>query len=60
MQVFEAGERLWALQQDARWYLASTDRCLVQDWEAPAQAPGPLVGTFRLKEGVPTFVPAGE
>jgi hypothetical protein len=60
MQVFEAGERLWALRQDARWYLASTERCLVQDWDAPAQPPGRLVGTFRLEDGVPAFVPAGE
>jgi hypothetical protein len=58
--VFEAGERLWALQQGERWYLASTDRCVVQDWDAPAEPPGPLVGTFRLKDGAPTFVPAGE
>ncbi len=59
MEVYEAGDRLWALHQGERWYLASTERCLVQDWAAPVQPPGPLVGTFRLEDGAPTFVPAG-
>lgn len=59
MAVYEAGDRLWALQQGNRWYLASTERCLVQDWDKPADAPlGPLIGSFRLRDGVPAFVPA--
>lgn len=59
MSIYEAGERLWALQQGNRWYLAGTERCLVQDWDKPADAPlGPLVGSFRLRDGVPAFVPA--
>ncbi|ANQ84013.1 hypothetical protein [Azoarcus olearius] len=59
--VYEAGDRLWALQQGNRWYLASTERCLVQDWDKPADAPlGPLVGSFRLRDGAPAFVPAQE
>ncbi|MBL8437401.1 MAG: hypothetical protein JNM61_04300 [Zoogloeaceae bacterium] len=57
MEVFEAGSQLWALHQGNNWYLASTEKCLVQDWAAPAQPPGPLVGTFTLKDGVPAFVP---
>lgn len=56
MSIYEAGDRLWALQQGNRWYLASTERCLVQDWDKPADAPlGPAVGSFRLRDGVPVF-----
>jgi hypothetical protein len=58
MEVFEAGSQLWALRQDGDWYLASTEKCQVQDWAAPAAPPGPLVGSFILKDGVPAFVPA--
>ena len=58
MEVFEAGDRLWALHQGARWYLASTERCQVQDWSAPAAPPGPLVGVFRVKAGAAVFEPA--
>jgi hypothetical protein len=58
MEVFDAGDRLWALHQGRRWYLAGTERCLVQDWDPPGgKPPGALVGTFRLKDGAPAFVP---
>ena len=56
VEVYEAGDRLWALLQDGRWYLASTDRCLVQDWDNPGgMPPGQMVGSFRLKDGEPVF-----
>ena len=59
MQVYEAGDRLWALHQGNRWYLASTEVCRVQDWDnAAGKPPGRLVGSFTLKEGVPAFVSA--
>ena len=59
MEVYEAGDRLWALHQGDRWYLAGTERCLVQDWNPPGgRAPGPLVGSFRIKDGVTSFVKA--
>ncbi|AUN95644.1 hypothetical protein [Pseudazoarcus pumilus] len=59
IEVFEAGSLLWALHQGERWYLASTERCLVQDWNNPGGgAPGPAVGTFRLRDGEPVFEPA--
>lgn len=61
MEVFEAGNRLWALNQGSRWYLVSTDKCQVQDWDnASGGAPGTSLGTFRFKGGVATFVPAGK
>lgn len=61
MEVYEAGALLWALRQDERWYLASTEQCLVQDWSNPdGQSPGPQVGTFRLRDGKPAFIRAGE
>lgn len=59
MKVYEAGDRLWALHQGQRWYLASTEACRVQDWDnAEGQAPGRWVGSFVLKDGEPAFVAA--
>lgn len=59
MKIYEAGDQMWALHQGRRWYLASTERCLVQDWEnTKGEAPGPLVGSIRLKDGAPAFIPA--
>jgi len=56
MDVYEAGYRLWALHQGPRWYLASTDKCLVQDWnDPPANPPGAQVGTFHMRDGVMVF-----
>jgi hypothetical protein len=61
IEVYEAGERLWALHQGERWYLVGTSQCQVQDWDNPAgSAPGPLAGTFRLKDGSAAFVPAAK
>lgn len=60
MEVYVAGDRLWALNQGGRWYLASTERCLVQDWESPAAPPGLLVGRFSMKDGTPAFTAAGQ
>ncbi len=59
MQVYEAGDQLWALHQGSRWYLASTEVCRVQDWDnAAGKPPGRLVGSFTLKDGAPAFVSA--
>ncbi|MFT3757309.1 hypothetical protein [Thauera sp.] len=59
MRVYEAGDRLWALQQGPYWYLASTDVCRVQDWANPdGKPPGSWVGSFVLKDGAPAFVAA--
>ena len=60
VEVYAAGDLLWALRQGGRWYLASTERCLVQDWVNDGGAPGPLVGHFRLKDGKPAFIAAGQ
>ncbi|HRP22911.1 hypothetical protein [Thauera sp.] len=59
MRIYVAGDRLWALHQGNRWYLAGTEQCLVQDWDNPdGQPPGALVGSFVLKDGAPAFVAA--
>ncbi len=56
MEIYEAGYQLWALNQGRRWYLASTEKCLVQDWnDPPAQPPGAQVGTFLMRDGVMVF-----
>ena len=62
MEVFEAGDNLWALHQGNRWYLASTEVCRVQEWDNPGgEAPGPKAGTFVFSDGKPQFraEPAG-
>ena len=59
IEVFGAGYQMWALHQGRRWYLASTEECLVQDWENPDDAPpGELIGRFVFKGGEPVFEPA--
>ncbi|MBR0566680.1 hypothetical protein J5J83_11200 [Azoarcus sp. L1K30] len=61
LEVYEAGYQMWALHQGARWYLASTEECKVQDWDNPdGTAPGPLRGRFHLQDGVPVFSPAAQ
>lgn len=56
MEVFEAGDHLWALHQGARWYLASTEQCRVQDWADPDSAAlGPRVGSFVVVDGAIRF-----
>lgn len=61
MEVYEAGYQLWALHQGPRWYLASIEKCLVQDWdEAPETPPGALVGSFVMRDGAPMFEAAAK
>ena len=61
MEIYEAGYRLWALNQGRRWYLASTDKCMVQDWnDPPATPPGALVGTFEMRDGQMQFDPVAQ
>lgn len=59
VKVYAAGDRLWALEQKGRWYLASTEDCQVQVWQNPnpSQLLG-LVGTFEAREEQPRFTPA--
>lgn len=57
IEVYSAGDLLWALRQGGRWYLASTATCQVQDWDNQGgEVPGPLVGHFALRNGSPTFM----
>lgn len=61
IDVFEAGSLLWAFRQGGTWYLAGTEKCLLQEWtDAPATPPGREVGSFTRVDGVLAFVPAGE
>jgi hypothetical protein len=59
IEVYEAGDLLWALRQGGRWYLASTGECRVQDWDnAASQPPGPPVGRFEPRADALVFTPA--
>ncbi|MCL2161889.1 MAG: hypothetical protein FWH56_08440 [Betaproteobacteria bacterium] len=54
--VYEADHLLWALNQGGRWYLASTEECLVHDWDNPGgQPPGAVVGGFVQRNGKTVF-----
>jgi hypothetical protein len=58
MEVYEAGEMLWALHQGGRWYLASTEECRIQDWNKPAdQSPGQAKGRFEMLGDKVVFTP---
>jgi hypothetical protein len=58
IEVYEAGENLWALHQSGRWYLASTEECRVQDWNKPSDRdPGPARGRFEPRGGKIVFTP---
>lgn len=57
MEVFDAGNNVWALRQGNRWYLASTEVCRVEGWDNPGgEAPGPRVGRFVAGDGKPQFL----
>ena len=59
VEVYEAGDYMWALKQGKNWYLAGTEKCEFQRWkDAPAEPPGKLVGTFTRKNDKLEFVPA--
>ncbi|MDR0564551.1 MAG: hypothetical protein LBG78_06410 [Azoarcus sp.] len=58
VDVYVAGDRLWALHQGNQWYLASTDKCQSQVWKTPdVQQLGPMVGRFGQRDGKVVFVP---
>ena len=59
MEVYEAGDSLWALKQGKNWYLVGTENCELQRWkDAPDEPPGKLAGTFSRKSGQLEFIPA--
>ena len=58
IEVFEAGHLLWALRQQRRWYLSSTEKCLLQEWQdPPAEPPGREIGRFLRRDGALVFAP---
>lgn len=60
IEVFEAGYMLWAFRLKQRWYLAGTEKCLLQAWQdPPAEPPGREVGRFVRRDGALVFAPTG-
>lgn len=47
----------YILNQGKRWYVAETQTCRMQEFEEPPPEPGEPIGSFRVKNGVFTFVP---
>ena len=59
VDVYEAGDLLWALRQGGRWYLVSTGECRVQDWDnAAGEPPGRAAGRFEASADKIVFIPA--
>ncbi len=59
LEVYEAGDYMWALKQGKNWYLVGTENCELQRWkDAPDEPPGKLAGTFSRKSGKLEFIPA--
>ncbi|MDY0038651.1 MAG: hypothetical protein RBS05_22330 [Zoogloea oleivorans] len=59
VEVYEAGDYMWALKQGKNWYLVGTENCELQRWkDAPDEPPGKLAGTFSRKSGQLEFIPA--
>jgi hypothetical protein len=60
VSVFDANHPLlWALNQGGQWYLASTEECKVQNWDAPnPQQLGSVVGRFEQRNGKTVFTPS--
>lgn len=53
VELYLAGNLLWALRQGPDWYLASTERCQLQAWtdKPDNDPPGPLEGRFVWRDG---------
>jgi hypothetical protein len=58
LDVYQAGDLLWALRDGDQWYLASTGSCQLQAWtqKTDSTPPGPYEGRFVWKDG-PVFEP---
>ncbi|MDP1653041.1 MAG: hypothetical protein Q8L56_10000 [Rhodocyclaceae bacterium] len=48
------------LNQGKRWYVAETRDCRMQQYEEEPAEPGELIGSFRVKNDVFTFVPTAD
>ncbi|MEZ5612807.1 MAG: hypothetical protein R3E33_04845 [Rhodocyclaceae bacterium] len=58
IEVYSAGDELWALHDRRYWYLASPEKCRVQEWtDPPAAPPGREVGAFMMRDGGVVFEP---
>lgn len=58
IEVFIAGDELWAFRDGRYWYLASPEKCRVQEWiDPPATPPGREIGVFVMRDGGVVFEP---
>ena len=58
VEIYRSLEGGFILRQGKRWYVAETGQCQLQQFEAPPQEPGDLVGTFVVENGALQFKPA--
>lgn len=56
IEVYVAGDGLWAIHDRSFWYLASPEKCRVQEWTDPPETPpGREVGVFVMRDGAVVF-----
>jgi len=57
VDLYRTPDGAFILNQGRRWYVAETQRCLMQAFEEAPPEPGELLGAFREREGDFVFVP---
>lgn len=56
VEVYTPERGIYILRQGRRWYVTDLRTCAMDTFKEPPPAPGELVGSFREKDGVFTFV----
>ena len=59
-ELYRSLEGGYILKQGGNWYIADTQQCRLQQYEAPPVEPGDLVGAFEVKDGKLQFVAAAK
>lgn len=61
LELFGVSDLLYVAHQGADWYAIGTEQCQVQKFvEAPANAPGTLLGVFKTEDEKLVFASPGE
>ncbi len=57
VDLYRSADGVFILNQGKRWYVAETQQCRMQEFEAAPAEPGELLGAFRERDGAFVFVP---
>lgn len=59
-ELFRSLEGGYILKQGGNWYIADTQKCRLQQYQAPPIEPGDLLGAFEVKDDRLQFVEAAK